>query len=295
MGRKEIVTIENDHLLVGVKSKGAELCSIIDKKTNQEFLWQADPKYWGRHSCILFPFIGKLKHGQYVQDGRTYAMGQHGFVRDMEFTTTSCTDKKLSMQLESTEATFDMYPFHFTIEAIYTLIERKVSVEYIVHSKNDRDMPFSIGAHPAFNCPIDPVEDRSDYSLLFNKPEEAWSRCLDENGLINEEERLIMDNSDLLRIEEDLFDDDALIFEQLNSDRVTLLDSVGAPLWTFEFPQFPLLGIWSKSSEAPFVCIEPWYGIADTIHATGDLFQKEGIEVLKPKGSFSCAHHITIH
>ena len=290
-----MITLQNQWLSIGIKKKGAELCSIFSLEKKIEYIWQADPKYWGRHSCILFPIVGRLKNGQFTQDGIDYSIAQHGFVRDLDFEVISQNETYLSMGLRSNEETLKMYPYHFSIEINYTLDGHRLSIEYVVGNNDSQMMPFSIGAHPAFNCPIHPDEDRCDYALLFNKPEEAWSRCLDEDGLINDDERLIIDNEELLHLEEDIFDEDALIFEDLSSSKVTLLDSEGAPVWTFDFSNFPYLGIWSKDQESPFVCIEPWYGIADTIHSNGNLFEKEGTQVLEPGNSFSCEHSVTIH
>jgi galactose mutarotase-like enzyme len=156
-------------------------------------------------------------------------------------------------------------------------------------------MPFSLGAHPAFNCPLDKSKARKDYSLLFDKRETAYSRCLDDQGLIDDRKKLVLNEEDTLRLTDDLFDEDALIFQDLRSENVSLIDRDGNKVWTFGFSGFPYLGIWSQKGAAPFVCIEPWHGLADTADASGHIFEKEGIRTLEAASSFSCMHSITIH
>lgn len=291
----EIIRLQNDHLSVGVKYKGAELSSLKKKGNSEEYIWQADPIFWGRHSCILFPIIGKLKKGQYQLGEQTYFLGQHGFARDKRFDIYAKDDHELAMILRSNADSLTYYPFPFELHVVYTIHEYTLDIDYKVVNTGDRPMPFSLGAHPAFNCPLGSLGSRKDYSLLFAQNEVAYSRCLDDDGLINDDVRLILNNSDTLPISDGLFDQDALIFQDLRSDEVSLLDPQGNKLWTFRFKEFPYLGIWSQKGNAPFVCIEPWFGIADSCESDRDLFHKEGILVLDEAKAFSCRHSITLH
>lgn len=292
---RTMIVLENDHISVGVKTIGAELCSVKGKKRDIEYLWQADPAFWGRHSCILFPIIGKLKNDHYTLGEKNYQISQHGFVRDMPFEIFLQETDTLSMKMCSDAQTFEKFPFHFEVIISYRLVENCAEIEYSIINNSTGVMPYSLGAHPAFNCPLDKNLERKDYSLRFDATEKAYSRCLDHDGLIDNRRKLILDNEDIIHLADDLFDEDALIFQDLNSQNVTLIDYRGDKIWTFNFSGFPYLGIWSQKGCAPFVCIEPWHGIADTSDATGQIFEKEGIRTLGSKNSFSCLHSITIH
>jgi galactose mutarotase-like enzyme len=260
-----------------------------------EYLWQADPAFWGRHSCILFPIIGKLKNGEYKLGNKTYQIGQHGFVRDMPFEVIDQQAHSISMSLVSDENTYEIFPFHYEVVISYRLTGNTLQIEYAVKNTGQIVMPFSLGAHPAFNCPLDDSQARRNYSLLFDKSETAFSRCLDDQGLIDDRKKLVLDDENTLKLTDDLFDEDALIFQDLQSDNVSLIDRDGNKVWTFRFSGFPYLGVWSQVGVAPFICIEPWHGIADTADASGHLFEKEGIRTLAAGSTFSCIHSVTIH
>lgn len=287
--------IENEYLSIGINQKGAELASVYDKNRSLQLLWQADPEYWGRHSCILFPFIGKLKSGQYEYNGQIFHLGQHGFVRNREYQLISQSRNKLSFSYHSTLEDLKIYPFSFESIISYEIVNRSVSVTYQIINRDNKKMYFSIGAHPGFTCPIDQSKKRSNYKLVFNKSENAHTLELDENGLISESTRIILDGTDTLGLADNLFDRDALIFQNLKSTQVTLVDDLENKIWTFDFEGFQYLGIWSKNRESPFICIEPWYGLADYHNATGRVEEKIGIEQLASGEIFSCTHKISVH
>ena len=71
--------LKNEELTLTVISAGAEMKSLKDNKTEQEYLWQADPKFWGRTSPVLFPIVGNYLQKQSVYEGKTYTLSQHGF------------------------------------------------------------------------------------------------------------------------------------------------------------------------------------------------------------------------
>lgn len=165
-------TLENETLKVEVDSFGAELRSVYNKKEQKEYMWQADKTFWGRTSPVLFPFVGSMKNKEFVCDGKTYPMGQHGFARDMEHTLTSQTEDTLWFRLESSEETLAKFPFAFVLEPGYTLTENEVKVLWKVSNPADNTLPFSIGAHPAFNCPVGTDESKTGYAIAFGKYDE---------------------------------------------------------------------------------------------------------------------------
>ena len=159
--------LENDILTVEIDSFGAELKSVKRKSDDFEYMWQGDPKYWGRTSPVLFPFVGVPKDKEYRYAGKTYAMGQHGFARDMEFTLERTEQTKIWFVLASTEETLEKYPFTFRLYIGYELCEKEVKVLWKVENTDDKPMYFSIGAHPAFCCPIHGEENNLGYGLKF--------------------------------------------------------------------------------------------------------------------------------
>jgi galactose mutarotase-like enzyme len=256
-------------------------------------MWQADPNYWGRHSCILFPFVGKLNNDRYRAGGETFSMGQHGFARDMPFEVVASGDDFLELALESTPVAIEKFPFPFRLTAAYRLEGNTLEIRYMVENTGEGLLYFSIGAHPGFNCPLKEGEKRSDYRLRFNRPETAVSYLL-QNGLLSGKTANVLKKETDLPISDSLFDQDALIFKGLASDSVSLVNKEGKAILTVGFPETPYLGIWSKSQDSPFVCIEPWFGLADQVGFEGDISDKEGINCLAPEELFSCVHTITI-
>lgn len=285
--------IENDYLRLTAQVKGAELTSIFDKERKIEYLWQADTKHWGRHAPVLFPIVGRLQENSFSYNGNSYSMNQHGIARDMNFQVLETTENSVLFCLKSKGKTLKLFPFHFNLRIRYTLEEKTVKVTYEVVNPFLEPLYFSVGGHPAFNCPLGEGEKRSDYQLVFDEKETVSTQELTD-GLRNGTTREILNQADSLPLTNDLFDNDALIFNDLKSSSVTLQKG-DEKKWTFHFEGFPYLGIWSKSSESPFVCIEPWFGIADSTAHNQDFKEKEGIIKLEPSKIFDCNYSIEIH
>lgn len=283
--------IQNESLKAKFQSRGAELTNLIAKSSGQEYIWQADPTHWSRHAPVLFPFVGRLKNDQYTYNGKTYSMGQHGFARDMEFVVEQQSESSITFLLQSTEETLLIYPFHFELRIEYILQDKSLITRY--HTKNIGTdiMYFSVGGHPAFKCAMTLAGKRSDYHLLFNKKEESESYLLSDGLFNGDREKVIEGNQ--LHITDSLFDKDALVFKNLKSTNVSLF-SIDRKWMKFHFQGFPYLGIWSKSNRSPFVCVEPWFGLADNADHNGDLMTKEGIQTLESEKTFICDYKIEI-
>ena len=287
-----MISISNETLKASFNTKGAELNSLVNLKNGIEYIWQAHEAHWARHAPVLFPFVGKLKNDRYVVQGHEYSLGQHGFARDREFSVHTLDKDNCSFSLKSDEESLSVYPFQFELIITYQLNDNKLSIQYEVWNHDQREMHFSIGEHPAFNCPHIPGKSRSDYSLRFEQNETAEKYLLD-NGLFNGKTQLVLNDYNTLSISDNLFDDDALVFKNLKSSSVTMNDGEKDVL-QFNFKGFPYLGIWSKSRNSPFVCIEPWFGLADHIDHNQEISTKEGIISLNPTDKFECEHAIKI-
>lgn len=285
-------TIKNNHISVSILHKGAELCSIKSKE-GIEFIWEADENYWPRHAPILFPIVGKLKDFSYQHKRSKYSLPQHGFARDKNFFLKSVSDDFVVFYLNSDVETQSSYPFEFELLVSYGLIKNKLIIEYKVSNFGAEPMPFSIGAHPGFRCPILPSEKMDDYQLIFEKKENL-KRHLLEGGLFSGETASYLENSSKINLTESTFIQDAIVFEQVQSKFIQLKSTKSNHSVKVGIEGFPYLGLWSKPG-APFVCIEPWFGKADSVDSNGILIEKEGIILLEPQKEFSCSYSIEVN
>lgn len=279
-------TISNSTLSASIKHSGAELFS-LKNKNNQEYIWEGNPDFWGKHSPVLFPIVGTLKNNSYSIDGKEYHLPRHGFARDMEFQLIDKKENSATFSLVSNEETLKKYPFEFELQLIYTLNESTLDIQYKVINKNKTKMPFSIGAHPAIALP----DNFENYSLKFEK-EENLKYYLLENDLISEKTAILETTDNIIPLHYKLFENDALIFKTLDSKSLTIFQN-SKPYVKFDFQDFPSLGIWTKE-QAPFICIEPWLGYSDTSANSGDLFEKEGVIVLDANQIFNSKFSIQL-
>jgi galactose mutarotase-like enzyme len=285
--------IENELIRVKIASQGAEMTSLELKEDNQEYLWKADPKYWGRHAPVLFPIVGKVKNDQYKVNDEIFNLTQHGFARDNQFDLVEQEEQRVVYRLVSNKELLKKYPYQFELDIEYKLVANKVEISYFVKNKDKETMFFSIGAHPAFNWPLEEGENKEDYYLEFEEDKELRAYLLDE-GLLSDTTIEFLANNNIKPLAEDLFQNDALILKGLKSKSVSLKSKKSNREVKVEFAGFPYMGIWSPPSGAPFICIEPWYGVADLKDSDGNLKTKEGIEVLQPGAEFSCMYSISI-
>lgn len=279
-------TISNSILKASIKHAGAELFSLKDNQ-NKEYIWEGNPDFWGKHSPVLFPIVGTLKNNTYTIDKKEYQLSRHGFARDMEFKLIEKTGNSAVFSLESNAETLKKYPFEFELQLIYTLENTSLNIEYIVINKGETKMPFCIGAHPAIALP----ENFENYSFKFEKQEPLKYNLL-ENDLISNKTETLKTTENVVPLTYKLFENDALVFKTLESNSLTILENK-KPYVQVDFEDFPSLGIWTKD-QAPFVCIEPWFGYSDTADNSGDLFKKEGILVLEIDQSFHSQFSIKI-
>lgn len=280
-----ITTISNSTLKASINHAGAELISLKDNQ--KEYIWEGNPEFWGKHSPVLFPIVGTLKNNTYKFHEKEYQLTRHGFARDMEFQLIEKTGNSAVFSLESNEETLKKYPFEFELQLIYTVEGTSLNIEYIVINKDDKKMPFSIGAHPAIALP----ENFENYSFKFEK-EESLKFNLLENDLISNKTETLKTVNNLVPLSYKLFENDALVFKTLESNSLMILEN-SKPYVQVDFEDFPSLGIWTKD-QAPFICIEPWFGYSDTGENSGDLFKKEGILILDIDQSFHSKFSIKI-
>lgn len=277
-------SLENQGIRIVVHGQGAELQSIYDKAADHEWLWQGDSRWWGKRAPVLFPFIGCVKEGKYVFNGQSFPMSKHGFARDKAFDLISQTSSELVFSLQANEDSKVMYPFDFELRLIYRLSHRGVTVTHQVLNHGSDTLWFSLGGHPAFNCPM----DEETWLLEFEQNEELASYGVNQsNGLILPDKKIVPLKDRCLELNSTLFKEDALIFENLNSNSVLLKRADGTKSMKFHFEGFPFLALWSPMG--PFLCLEPWFGMADSIDHSGNLTEKQGVVSLEAGHKFECS------
>ncbi|EQC0676243.1 aldose 1-epimerase family protein [Listeria innocua] len=289
-----MIKLENELLLVEMKEAGAELTRIFHKDTKLEYLWNADSAFWGRHSPVLFPTVGRLVEDTYFVDGSPYHLGQHGFARDRDFKVVEHTENAVRFELDADEDSLAIYPYKFKLSIIYTIEKDSVAVSYEVENTDNKRIYFSIGAHPAFNLPLADGTTFEDYYLDFGTEENLETLCLEGPYRSGEIEKVVNEPARYLPLSYDLFKNDALIFEALKQKEITIKSDKTPHFVKVSFPEFPFVGIWTAKAGTPFLCIEPWYGIADGAGKSVELRDKAGIEHLEPEAVFASEYKITI-
>ena len=288
-------TLKNDVLTVEVSEHGAELHSI--RKGATEYLWQADPKFWARHSPVLFPIVGSVWDKLYRVDGKVYELGQHGFARDMDFVKVEGNDTEVFYRLESNDETLKKYPWPFRLEIGYKLKGNAIEVIWRVYNPGTEEMYFQIGAHPAFYYPdYDPETDERGY-FSFDRSEGLECLRIMEKGCVDAVTKypLEIPQDGLLPLRKDTFDViDTILLQDSQIGRVTLHRNDGTPWLSLKFTA-PVVGLWSPPTKnAPFICIEPWYGRCDRAGYTGDYRQKDWVNRLEPGKEFEGIYTIEI-
>lgn len=273
-----IFTAENDAYTLGVKEMGAELTSLKSKKTGFEFIWNGNTDIWYGQSPILFPIIGRLLDDKYRLNGVEYTMPKHGLVRKKPFELVKQTKDSLTFVQTDDEESFKMYPYQFELTVEFKLTDNGLSVTHTVRNKSDSVMYYSFGAHPAFNCKI------GDY-LEFSENEELLTERIDSDSILVEEKFPVDIENNKLYLTKHLFDDDALILSGYKSNSVSLKSNDNDRVVKFNLNS-PILGIWAKPA-APYVCIEPWWGINDNYRKKTDISEKRAIMTLAPNAEKS--------
>ncbi|SHE36034.1 aldose 1-epimerase family protein [Clostridium fallax] len=285
-----ITTIQNEFLSASIKSFGAELCSLKLLENNKEFIWQGDPKYWAKHSPILFPILGGTNSNNFIYENFEFSLSKHGFARDLDFEIVNKQSDSIKYLLKYNPKTLRLYPFKFELYITYKLTGKSLNISYEVKNIDNKKIYFSIGGHPAFNCPI----DLENEFIEFEKAESLETFSLDlDKGLLKNSKDIIKNNCKELNLDYNLFSpQDTLIFENLNSKFLVLGNKNENEKIKISFGDFPYLALWFK--KAPFICIEPWFGLPDFIDSNKVFKDKIGLTILDAKNTFNCSYDIEI-
>ena len=289
------VKLENDNITVVISEMGAELTSVTNKESGLEYMWTADPNFWGRHAPNLFPVVGRLRGDRYKYRDKTYFMAQHGFARDNEFDLVEKTATPARFRLVDNDESFSIYPFHFQFDVLYRLTEQDtLGIAYVVTNTDTHDIYFSVGGHPGFRAPLEEGEKFTDYYINV-EPQRKYQRAKLVGPYLDNNLESTFDSRIPLRLRRDDYKDDAIIL-RLDQNPVSIVlaklnESHGV---TMHIQNAKYVGVWTPyAKEAPFVAIEPWWGIADTVDADGELRHKFGINTLAPAQTFTGSYSLT--
>lgn len=281
--------LQNDVLTVTLDSLGGQLTS-IKSKNDLEYLWQGDVAYWSGQAPILFPICGSLRDNKaFNQAGETIEMPRHGLIRKCEFTCVKETSSEIVFAIQSDDAMKAAYPYEFTFYVSYHLVGDTILVQYIVQNQSDCDLPFFVGGHPGFNCPLEEGLEFTDYQIRFEKEEETnLVRPILENGLIDRENLRSLDfDGKTLALDHDHFREDALCFKDARSRSVSLCSDKGKHSVTLAFDDYPNVLIWSSPNDGPFFALEPMLGLS-TFLDEGDQFEEKDQVQILPAGQVGC-------
>lgn len=286
--------IQNDFLTVQISEHGAELQSIHDINTNTERLWQGDPAVWGRRAPVLFPIVGMLHNDTYTYQGKSYHLGRHGFARDRDFTVIRKTDDEIVFELTDDAESHKVYPFAFQLRIRYALLGNLLKVRYYVTNPSaDKPLWFSVGGHPAFNTGADPAGGQN--YLRFAPKKSRITIPLGANGESYFEHRTLAPTDVDLAITPELFAKDALIYELAGENTLSLRQEDSDHRVELTVKDAPYIGVWSQYPKTgPFVALEPWWGIADSVGTDGELTHKVGMHQLAPGEQFTAKYRIGI-
>lgn len=287
-------SIENEHLKISVLETGAELCSIVNKENKKEYIWQADPEVWASHAPNLFPIIGVIKNEKYFYEGKEYSVPKHGFIRyNKNIRLKERSEHQLVFELLYSDETLEMYPFKFDSRIAFTLNEKSIEVSHHIINLDSKPLYFSLGGHPAFNILHFENEKIEDYALQFDRKMNLDTYLLNNDGLVTSETKSILKDQSEIQLSENIFDNDALIFKNIQSKNVDLISKKNGKILSVTYKDFKNLGIWAKPG-APYVCIEPWLGIADVENTDQKIENKDGIIRLEAEDEFNADYIINI-
>nr|WP_294492491.1 aldose 1-epimerase family protein [uncultured Mediterraneibacter sp.] len=286
--------MENGRLCVEISELGAEVTRVFDKIKQTDVLWEADPTYWKRHSPVLFPNVGKTYRNTVLIGGVQYPTSQHGFARDSRFKCICEKKNMVSFLLVSSEETKEVYPFDFELIITYRLDDNVLSVEWEVRNPGEEELYFTIGGHPAFRF-AQPGEKKTDYMLKFPGKESLEYILIDPDEAAADPEKIhkLTLKNECCPLTEELFANDALIFDHGQIEEVLICHRDGTPYVKMECEGFPNFGIWSVK-DAPFVCLEPWMGRCDDIGYTGELSEKPNVNKVAPGESFKKGYRVIV-
>ena len=271
-----LYSIENEFVKASFLSKGAELCSLILKKDNTEYMWQANPDIWAHHGPVLFPVIGRSRDGEYTLEGKTYHITHHGFARDSEFEVLSKEEDSITFVLKPNEFSAKMYPFEFELQICYILNGTTLDKKHTFINKDNQALYYEIGGHDGYNVPLEKGEVMSDYYIDFGDLDAIYPSCLDENIYLLKDTYKIPLEDGKLPISMELFKVDALMMHNIPVHSIKIKSTKSDREIKFDFEDFKTIGIWTiyKDFDTNYICLEPWSSLPQCAYLGKEMEEK---------------------
>lgn len=288
-------TIQKGDAVAICSAKGGELTSF--QHQGIEYVWQGDSRYWSGQAPCLFPVVCRAKEDRVILDGISYPMPKHGIARKAEYTPAQVTPDYVVFQLQQSADSKQAYPYDFTLEIIHRVVNDGFSTTYRVTNTDTKRMPFCIGGHPGFNCPLREGEQFSDYSIRFADAFGAVAHVTEPgSGYMDPSSpalHVIQNNELPLRYSD--YDDDAIVVENLSQKSLQLVNRGTGHGIQFDFASFDAIGFWTPvKMDAPFICLEPWNGLPGGLDETPDMADKKYVKYLEPGASFETGYQVRV-
>ena len=271
-----MITLTYQGATMEVSLKGGELRRYTNKD-GRECLWSGDPYAWTGVAPVLFPTIGALKNQTVLIENKAFSIPKHGLVRHMPFTVHEQGPDFITLCVTQTEETKACYPFDFAFFVTHRFVENGFETILKIENHSDRTMPFIVGGHPAFSCPMKEGESFEEYVVEFEKPEEGRSLLMATGGILSGEEIVPLgENHRTLSLDYSAFDKrDTYVFSDINSRSISLIHKDTRKGIKVSFPTAPVLAVWTMTNKkAPYLCIEPWEGLPALENETGHFEDK---------------------
>ncbi len=282
-----MIQITNEHVRALINPLGAELI-FLSKINGENVLWDKDENFWNRISPNLFPIVGRLKNDTFFYQEKKYSITQHGFARDYMFEVVEQSESFVLLRLKSDDKLKKHYPFEFIFDVHYRLNEAEIEVKYLIQNRGEEILPYSVGGHPGFSI----KGDFKDYSLDFGKKISTKQWLLEGPFYSGKTNPLIIENE--LKLDYKLFENDAIVIRNPEFNQVVLSHKEKGKIIGLSSETLNAIGFWTKEN-APFLCIEPWWGWADSQESNGNILDKEGIHILKKQESKSHSYKIQLY
>ena len=290
------ITLQYQGATARIQLRGAQIASYRTPE-GREIIWQADPAVWPQHAPVLFPVCGSVKDGKIIINGTAYPMAKHGFTRNPDFTVARRGADFAELVLTPTEESKPQYPFDFALHVIYIMKEKGYRTAFLVENKSDTVMPFCIGGHPGFICPMEDGAVFEDYDLVFPEKEDGWNALAPGGGCLDGGETLdCLRDTGVIPLKHEWFDSrDALVLTRLKSRSVKLVHRRSGHGLRFDFPKMEVLAVWSMPGKgADYVCLEPWHGMPDEKTASGRFEDKPFVTLLQPGEAWQASFDVTL-
>lgn len=291
------MTLENDFLKISITENGGSLTSIFNKKNNKELLYQPMENSWQGQDICIFPFIARLKDGYYIDENKKYFMKNHGLIRYMKANKIFKSDDSITLGFNSNNETIKQYPYEFELEIQYTLINNVIRISYNILNLSNKDMPFMLGAHPAFKVDCIFEEDYTNIDgnyILFDTNKEINRIKQDETASFCTKDEIGFIKDSRLNLTKNLFKQiDTIILRAEGFTNLKLIKKCNEPI-SINKGNAQFIALRSDGPFGDFVCIEPWLGTPDYVDCNRELKEKKNINILKSNKTFNYSYEIEV-